>query len=222
MDEGCRRLLASEEIESRLASGRSALEQGDIEEARSALQDVYDASPTHPGLPELAAGIRRIRPRRVPWRAALVLTVVVIVAAVGYALSSRSTGGLRAQRVQGTPSVAEVSSRPAGTADPVEAAAATEPPRRAVTDASMDDAALIRAAIERFAAAYRSRWTPLAFHGCELERELDTATVTCRARATGGVPGDGEAEDMWTFRLQRSASSWKILSVQPSPGPDQS
>jgi hypothetical protein len=223
MDEGCGRLLASQEIESRLASGWSALEQGDIEEARSALREVHDACPTHPALPLLAAEIRSKRPWQIPWRAVVLAAVVVLIAG-GYALSSRSPRALQAQPTeneaqpaQSTRSASVASpSRPTGSAGPGEAVATPEP-RRNIGDAPVDDDGVIRAAIARFVSAYRSRWRPLAFHGCQLERQVDTATATCRAPSTD--PADG-ADEVWTFRLQRSAGSWKILSVQSPPAAD--
>src|SRR6185295_18480983 len=74
--------LGRSDIEGYVVSGWSALERGDLQGARAALQDLYDADPTHPALPLLAAEIRRVRPRPVP-RRATVLIVVVVAGIVG-------------------------------------------------------------------------------------------------------------------------------------------
>ena len=216
MDESFRRLPASQDIESRLAAGWSALEQHDIEEARAALRDVHDVCPTHPALPALAAGIRSIRPKRVPWRA-VILVVAVLMAGGGYVLLSRSPREVPAQPTASSASVAEASAPATVPADRLEVPATSQP--RQVHDAPLSDDALIREAIARFVAAYRSRWTPLAFHPCDVTTEINTATATCRTRPAGEVPDAGVA-DVWTFRLQKSAATWKILSVQPSSGED--
>ena len=218
MDEIDLGLEASQGIESRLASGFSALEHGDLEGARAALQDVYDESPTHPSLPLLAAGIRRARPKRVPWRTAVLMAAVVAVA--GYVfLSRRPPRVLPAQPITSIASVPEMPAPATGTAGQLEDAVTPEPPRhdppRHDNEAPIGDDALIREAIARFVTAYRSRWTPLAFQRCDLTQQLTTATATCRIRSTGDVPDVG-ANDVWTFRLQKSATTWKILSVQPS------
>jgi hypothetical protein len=250
MDESYRRLQASHEIESRLVSGWSALEQGDIEGARAALRDVYDLCPEHSALPLLAAGIRRSRPKPVRWRRAVALIAITVAALVGvvgsYALWKRPHQVLPAQPIPNTASVPDVSSHATGTAGQAERPATSEsrrgnpvapandavapandavaPANDAVAPASDDvapanDDALIRAAIARFVTAYRSRWTPLALHPCDVTPEVTTATATCRARSTTDVP-DAPADDVWTFRLQKSASTWKILSVQRSPSAD--
>jgi hypothetical protein len=76
-----------------------------------------------------------------------------------------------------------------------------------------DDKTLIRQAITRFESAY-SRWGRLTFRHCDIARESDTATATCR---TGSVSDASniEAERAWTFSLRKQGSVWRIVSVQP-------
>jgi hypothetical protein len=220
------KLLASEEIESRLVSGWAALEQRDIEEARAVLHDVYEVCPEHPGLPPLAAGIRRARPKPVRWRAAVVAVAAVVAAAVGYASLSRPARLLPAQPILSVATVPDVSPRATATSGQFDVPSTPEPPRvsndtvdtGAKAVASLDDDAQIRQAIGRFVTAYRNRWMPLAFEGCDLTQQPTTALVTCRTRPAGDTSSVGAA-DLWTFRLQKSASTWKILSVQPSSAP---
>jgi hypothetical protein len=227
MDEINYRLLAPEEIESRLVSGWAALERRDIEEARTVLHDVYEVCPEHPGLPLLAAGIRRARPKPVPWRAAVLAVAAVIAAGVVYASWSRSPRPLPAQPIMSVATVPDVSPRATATSGRIEVPATPEP-RRASSDAAgtgtdavaqLDDEAQIRQAIERFVTAYRNRWMPLAFEGCDLTPQPTTAAVICRTRPAGDAPIAGAA-DVWTFRLQKSSNTWKILSVQPSSSAD--
>jgi hypothetical protein len=217
--------LPAQDIDNRLVSGWSALEQGDIDEARAALRDVYEVHPTHPGLTLLAAGIRRARPKPVRWRAAILAVVALVVVAGGaYTLLRRSPQVPPAQPVPKTASVPDVSRDATTTSGHVEAPAPVQAPersaalepRRASNDAPLDDDALVRQAIERFVTAYRSRWVPLAFQGCDLARQPATATAICHPRSTGSAQ-DAGAGGVWTFRLEKSASAWKILSVQPSP-----
>jgi len=223
MDQINPRLLASEEIESRLVSGWAALEARDIEEARAVLHDVYEVCPEHPGLPLLAAGIRRARPKPIRWRVAILAVAAAVAAALGSASLSRPPRPLPAQPILGVATVPDVSPRATATSGQLEVPAAPGPPR-ASNDATgteekaaipLDDEAQIRQAIGRFVAAYRSRWMPLAFETCDLTRQPTTASATCRTRPAGDVQTVGTA-DVWTFTLQKSTSAWKILSVQPS------
>jgi len=227
MDEIHDRLLASDEIESRLVSGWAALEHHDIEEARAVLHDVYEVCPEHPGLPLLAAGIRRARPKPIPWRAAVLAVAAIVAAAVGYASLNRPPRPLPAQPIVSVATVPDVSPRATATSGQLDVPATPEP-RRGSKDtagtepqavAPLDDEAQIREAIGRFVTAYRTRWMPLAFEGCDLTPQPTTALATCRTRPAGEVSNVGAA-DVWTFRLQKSASTWKILSVQPSSAPD--
>src|SRR3954467_15754861 len=72
-----------QQLDGRVIDGWAALERGDIQGARDALQDVYSANPSHPALPLLAAGIRRARPQPVPWGAVALLVMVAGAVAFG-------------------------------------------------------------------------------------------------------------------------------------------
>src|SRR4051812_19967276 len=67
--------------EDHVVKGWSALERHDLAAARAVLQNLYDLDPRHPALPLLAAGIRRIRPKPIRWRAG-----VLLLAAIGVGL----------------------------------------------------------------------------------------------------------------------------------------
>lgn len=210
---------AAGNIESRIVEGWSALELGDLETARAALRDAYDVNPTHPALPLLAAGIRRVRPKPVPWRG-VVLAAAVIVSSfiVGYRWmrSNPMPPGQSAVATTSIPDEPPRPSGPTGTAGQVEVP--TPPDSRPQTGPKpLDDAALIRQSITRFEGAYRSRWAPLTFSGCEIAHEAVTATATCRDPRVDGV--DGNAGRTWTFSLRKSGAAWRITSVQPSAPP---
>ena len=80
----------SPELDSRLFGGWAALEHGDLEGARAALQDVYSVDPAHPALPLLAAGIRRARPKQIPWRGIVLLLGLIAMCAFAWRASLRS------------------------------------------------------------------------------------------------------------------------------------
>ena len=210
---------AAGNIESRIVEGWSALELGDLETARAALRDAHDVNPTHPALPLLAAGIRRVRPKPVPWRGAVLVVALVVVAVVAGNRWMRRNPALPAQSAATTTAIpAEPPNPPSPTGTAGQSEAPTPPaapPPSAPT--RLDDAALIRQSITRFEGAYRSRWAPLTFSGCEIAHEAGTATATCRDPRVDGV--DGNADRTWTFSLRKSGAAWRITSVQPSAPP---
>src|SRR5262245_25274048 len=103
-------------------SGWSALERGDLADARVALQDLYDADPTHPALPLLAAGIRRIRPKPVPWRAGVLLLLTIGAGILAFWEWNRSDGVKPASH----PAMRDVASIPQSTPPPPPSTAPAE------------------------------------------------------------------------------------------------
>ena len=182
------------ELDSRVIGGWAALEHGDLEGARAALQDVYSVDPAHPALPQLAAGIRRARPKPIPWRGIVLLLGLIAVCAFAWRASIRAhtvvasgsatVADLAANQPE-PPAVVSPGDDPVGTAGrgaPPQATSAAPQAARGVPS----DEVQIRQAIARFAAAYSNRWTPLTFPSCEISRSDDTASVTCQSRMTSG------------------------------------
>jgi hypothetical protein len=207
-------------IESRIVEGMSALELGDLETARAALRDVYDVNPTHPALPLLAAGIRRIRPKQVPWRGIILLAAVVVLVLAGTRWISRRPA-LPAQSVAATTTAPAESASPSKATGTAGRAEVPAPPASSLQAAPTprNDEVQIRQSITRFEGAYRSRWAPLTFSGCEIAHEVDTATATCRDHPRVDAV-DGDAGRTWTFSLRKSGAAWRITSVQPSIPPE--
>jgi hypothetical protein len=212
------------ELDRRAIAGWAAVEHGDIEEARSALSEVYAADPEHPALPLLAAGIRRARPNRIAWRAAVL--IVLIAVGVGYIVqmartrpvqeAALSTAANPDQTPEEPSPIAPSSAGPAS----VGTSGQSSEPRRAAKEAASDpahtpasDDDMIRQGIARFAAAY-SNWTPLAFDSCNISRSDDAATVTCLARGTQ-VSSETDSGRTWVFACRKIDSAWKIVSIQP-------
>ena len=217
------------ELDSRAIGGWAALEQGDLEEARAALQDVYSIDPAHPALPLLAAGIRRARPRQIPWRGIVLLLIALVAAGVFAWRSSsriRAVPGLVAstdddvagnQREPEGPAAVSPNASPIGTAGaetPARPAARASAPASQSAHGAPDDEVQIRQAISRFATAYSSRWTPLAFSSCDVSRSGDTASATCRSHSTQGSAEDPSGAT-WVFACQKAGESWKIVRMQP-------
>jgi hypothetical protein len=217
--------LSPTDIERCIVSGWSALERGDIEGARAALQAVYSADPTHPALPLLAAGIRRARPKPVPWRPLFLVAAIVVAGVLGARAWSRSdrprpvpspstaAASVPAVPPSTEPVPAEVSSE-TGTAgqleQPTTLPTATQNASAGRT-VRMDEDVVVRQAIQRFEGAYTNRWGSLSFEHCDVSRELDQATATCVPRGVS----EGESQRVWTFALRKSEGGWKIQSVQP-------
>lgn len=223
---------SSAEIEGCIVSGWAALDRGDLEGARAALQEVYSADPTHPALHLLAAGIRRARPKPVPWRAFILVAAIVVGGAFGVRAWTRHDD--RPQPVPRSASTtAPAPSLPLST-EPAPAAAETSketgtaghaeyPPlptakQNASTPPALnvDEDVVVRQAIQRFEGAYTNRWGSLAFEHCDVSRELDRAAATCVPRQAGGM-SDADSNRVWTFALRKSEDGWKIASVQPPP-----
>jgi hypothetical protein len=213
-----------------IVSGWSALERGDLDGARAALQEVYSADPTHPALPLLAAGIRRARPKPVPWRAAVLMAAIIVAGVLGSRAWSRYDRP-QAAPAQPAPTAATASVPPLPLS---EEPAPAEMPSQTGTAGQMqyptlptakqnasamplDEDVVVRQVIQRFEGAYTSRWGALAFEHCDISRELEHATATCLPRSPGGGD-DAEPGRLWTFSLRKSESGWKIESVQPPSG----
>ncbi len=220
------------DVERCIVSGWAALDRGDLEGARAALQEVYSADPTHPALHLLAAGIRRARPKPVPWRAFVLVAALVVAGVLGVrawnrhddrpaqaprsASATASVPPLPLSTEPGpAPAPAETSSE-TGTAGHVEyPALPTAKQNASVAPAlRLDEDVVVRQAIQRFEGAYTNRWGSLAFEHCDVSREADHATAQCVPRLTGGT-GDADSSRAWTFALVKSADGWKIASVQP-------
>jgi hypothetical protein len=172
-------------------AGWAALEHGNLEAARAALQDLYSLDPTHPALPLLAAGIRRTRPKRFPWPAIILMLVVIGVGilavqswrrrAVQSPASTSVTAVARSapeRPIAPPPASAE---SPVGTSGPRGPAPVAPTPRATGRAAAVSEDDLIRQAISRFATAYSSKWTPLTLRSCDIARGEDTANVTCQS-----------------------------------------
>jgi hypothetical protein len=207
------------ELDSRVIGGWAALENGDLEGARAALQEVYSVDPEHAALPLLAAGIRRARPKQIPWRGIVLLVGLIGVSAFAWRASIRSqistTFGATsvAERAvdhqQPAAPVASSSAGSIGTAG-LDAPAPATPPASQAQHVVPSDEVQIRQAIARFATAYSSRWTPLTFPTCDISRSDDTATVTCQSRMT-----PGSTEGTWAFACRKTGDAWKIVRMQP-------
>jgi hypothetical protein len=213
---------SSQQLDSRAIEGWAALERGDIQGARAALQDVYSANPSHPALPLLAAGIRRLRPKPVPWGAVALLLVLIAGGALGLfswaarrhppaSTSAQPAVSSRTQEAE-APSSPPPAERPRGTSG----GSAQHSPSSRDAPAAADDAQ-IRQAVTRFARTYSSKWATLSFSGCDISPVGDTATATCRATPASST-NDAETAP-WTFSCRKTAGSWKIISVQPPPLP---
>lgn len=211
------------DTEEYVVSGWAALEREDLKEARAALQDLYSANPTHPALPLLAAGIRRIRPKPLPWRAAILLIVVVAVGIAGVRSWSRlDRVEPPPQPASATPEALPQSTPPAraevrelGTTGRVQAPALPTV-KQNPSSAKIDENVIVRRAIQRFEEAYRSRWGGLSFEHCNINRDVDHATATCAPRDVPDTP-DVESDRVWTFSLRKADGGWRIVSVQPPP-----
>ena len=221
------------DIERWLVSGWSALERGDIEGARAALQDVYSADPTHPALPLLAAGIRRARPKPVPWRAAVLMAAIIVAGVLGARALSRYDRPQAAPPLPAPTAAAAsvpplpLSTEPAPAEMPNETGTAgkmqhpTLPTAKQNASAMLvDEDVVVRQAIQRFEGAYTSRWGSLAFEHCDISREVERASATCVPRSAGGG-SEAEPGRVWTFSLRKSEGGWKIASVQPPSGTPQ-
>ena len=207
----------SPELDSRLIGGWAALEHGDLEGARAALQDVYSVDPAHPALPLLAAGIRRARPKQIPWRGIVLLLGLIAMCAFAWRASLRShavaasgpatVAELAADRQEPAAVVASPHAGSVGTAGRGAPLPATSPAPQAARGVPNDEV-LIRQAIARFATAYSSRWTPLTFPSCDISRSDDTASVTCQSTS-------GSTEGTWVFACRKIGDAWKIVRMQP-------
>ena len=222
------------DIERCIVSGWAALDRGDLEGARAALQEVYSADPTHPALHPLAAGIRQARPKPVPWRAFVLVAAIVAGGVLGVRAWNRQEHRPphAPQSAASTASVPPVplSTEPAPAPAPAERSSSTgttgrteyQPLPTAKQNASaapalrLDEDVVVRQAIQRFEGAYTNRWGSLAFEHCDVSRELDHATAACVPRPGSGM-SDADSNRVWTFALQKSADGWKIASVQPPP-----
>jgi len=208
---------AAEPVESRIVEGWSALELGDLETARAALRDVYDVNPTHPALPMLAAGIRRVRPKRKSRRGTILLLLAVAAIAV-FAVRA----GPRSEPAPAPPTEAAEAARAPEPAPPVATGTMGQadvpsppPPVPRTVPAPVDEDVLVRQAIARFETSYRSRWGGLTFRHCDIARDGESATATCRASGDAGAT-DIEADRLWTFSLKQTDGAWRIVSVEPS------
>ena len=235
MDTGS--LATSQRNDRRIIQGWAALERGDVDAARAALQDVFSADPSHPALPLLAAGIRRARPRRVPWLQALVLLAAIGIAVVGvrYWMSQRPAARAAVNADQGEPATAPPASTdstpplpeagsPANSATAPRAPSHTPRASPAVPDGGSpltSDDVQIRQAIARFASAYSNRWGRLEFSACDISPAAETTVVTCRARPAQQDTAQ-DASGLWTFSCRKAGDVWRIISVQPPPGVDRS
>jgi len=215
----------AQQLDRRIIEGWAALERGDLQEARDALRDVHSGNPSHPALPLLAAGIRRARPKPVPWGALTLLLLLSAAAGFGvYSWTARRSGPSTAtnespetsSRTQepiapsDAPAPAENARGTAGAASPPKA-----PPRGPVPEDASDDAQ-IRQAVARFAKTYSSKWGTLGFGQCDVAPVGDTATVSCRAARTSSS-ANSPLDGVWKFSCRKSGGSWKIVSLQP-PG----
>lgn len=216
-----------------VVSGWSALERGDLAEARAVLQELYDADPTHPALPLLAAGIRRIRPKPVPWRAGVLLLIVVAAGIVAFREWNSHDGVVRdrvARAAPPTSAKAEAASIPQSTPPPAEVRSevgtsrppsGTELPTATKnTSLAVDEDVVVRQVIQRFEGTYRSRWGGLAFEHCDISRDGDQASAICVPRSDGESTND-ESSRVWKFDLRKSDGTWKIASAQPPPDSEQ-
>lgn len=206
------------ELDSRVIAGWAALEHGDLDAARAALQDVYAVDPAHPALPLLAAGIRRARPKQIPWRGIALLLGLIAVGGFAWraslrphmvAASGSTTVADLAVNQPEPPALISPGADPVGTAGGGAPPQATSPAPQAARGAPSDEVQ-IRQAIARFAAAYSNRWTPLTFPSCDISRSDDTASVTCQSRMTSG-----STEGTWVFACRKSGDTWKIVRMQP-------
>jgi hypothetical protein len=215
-------------------SGWSALERGDLTEARAALQDLYTADPTHPALPLLAAGIRRIRPKAVPWRAGVLLLILIVagIAAIRtWRAQDRATPAQPATAKADTapvpqstalpqsPAPAEVR-REVGTTGPAKSGTELPIVKQNASAAEVDEDLIVRQAVQRFEGTYRSRWGGLAFVHCDISREVNEATAICLPRSAAET-SDADPSFVWRFSLRKSDGAWRIVSAQPPPGSSQ-
>jgi hypothetical protein len=216
-------------------SGWSALERGDLDEARAALQDLYDADPTHPALPLLAAGIRRIRPKPLPWRTGVVLLLAIGAGILLFRAWNRDDG-VRPTSQPAT-NKSDVASLPQSTQPPPPSKPPAEVRREVGTSGSpavtqlptakqntssadLDEDLIVRQAIHRFEGTYRSRWGGLAFEHCDISRDGDGATAVClpRAATPETTTSDADSNRAWRFSLRKfDDGAWKIVSAQPPP-----
>jgi hypothetical protein len=213
------------DLDRRIIAGWAAIEHGDLAEARAALSDVYSIDETHPGLPLLAAAIRRTRPSRVPWRGTFLL--IVLIAAGGAWVVYSATGGPVHRVASTTGATTGVTAGQTPTPDAVAQAADSvgtsgstggsnvhsQRSQESLRGSGSDDA-LIRQGIARFAAAYSNRWKPVAFSSCEVARSEDSATATCQARGVDSS-GDSGSGGTWVFTCRKVEDAWKIVSIQP-------
>ncbi len=215
------------DLDRRIIAGWAAIEHGDLGEARAALSDVYAVNEAHPGLPLLAAAIRRTRPTPVPWRSTLLFLIVIACGA--FVVYSMMTSPVRQRQVASTSRAAAAPASSDDEAAPVVAdsvgtsgkrANGPAPPESSQTQRSQEalrssggDEALIRQGIARFATAYSNRFKPVAFTSCDVARSDDSATVTCQAR--GADPSDEAGDGTWIFTCRKAADAWKIVSIQP-------
>lgn len=214
------------QLDSRVIGGWAALENGDLEGARAALQDVFAIDPAHPALPLLAAGIRRARPRQIPWRGIVLLLGLIAAGAFAWraalrphmvaASSSTTVADLAANQQEPPPVSASPGAGPASSGAGPVGTAGRGAPQEATSAAPQaahgvpSDEVQIRQAIARFATAYSNRWMPLTFPSCDISRDDDTASVTCHSRMT-----PGSAEGTWVFACRKSGDVWKIVRMQP-------
>jgi hypothetical protein len=222
------------DLDRRIAEGWDALDRHDLAGARAALRDVHAADPAHAALPELAAGIRRIRPKPIRWRAPMLAVLTAAAIALSVRWSSAPHPSVRAPAPAPAPSAPP--SRPASAppVPPSQDARSAAVPRgvgtagrrppyelpgatRNVSAPPLDEDVVVRQVIQRFEGAYQSRWGGLAFSHCDINRELDRATATCRPRGPGAAL-EAESDAVWTFSLRKAEGAWRIASVQPPPG----
>ena len=241
-------MKSSGDSDRRVIEGWAALEHGNLEAARAALRDVYQMNPNHPALPMLAAGIRRARGTRVPWRALVLLIALVAAGVLGTRvwMASRSPerpdAAQAAEVANDSAPPSSIDAPPQAADSPANAAAGGAPksttgtsggtpprvaaaPRQSQVPSSApaaaqpsSDDAEIRQAIARFATAYSSRWTRLSFSTCHVAPGAETTTATCQARVTDPA-ATRDAASVWTFSCRKIADVWKIISVQPPAGP---
>jgi len=213
------------DLDRRIIAGWAAIEHGDLGEARAALSDVYAVDEAHPGLPLLAAAIRRTRPKPVPWRSTLLVLIVIAGGAfVVYSMmtspvrhvasTARATSAPASSDDEAAPVVADsvgTSGKRANGQAPAESSQ-TQRSQEALRSSGSDEA-MIRQGIARFATAYSNRFKPVAFTSCDVARGDDSATVTCQAR--GADPSDEAGDGTWIFTCRKAADAWKIVSIQP-------
>src|SRR5262249_3403041 len=148
-------------------------------------------------LPLMAAGIRRIRPKPVPWRRNVFLFLLAVAAGViAFRLWIDQDRPAPSRQVAASAPKADTappsqSTPPAEVRDERGTSGHVQTPelptvKQNTSSAPVDEDVVVRQTIERFEGTYRSRWGGLAFEHCDISRKGDDATAICVPRTADG------------------------------------